>query len=329
MNRDVLFILVTDGKLYHEKLSLSQDVAAVSTSLRKPSTHEWMFTDTKHMIEIYTSDDELLRTLDNIGNTILNPQGHDDLSAEIDLLSAQFDPQFIYLMNRIAEVQLRVFTAQISHAYLTSLSQPPTPRSQSNYTLSELKNLQVELDGLVLHCEEATRLLSRQNVMDRVSDALLRGRVERMEKELDGVERIEDVMEGMVGRMTVARDLLVLEMSKLNALGQILSQLGEKITTPAQQLKGPGSNQLLLQRDTETTADTAILQSLIGIRNVDDVRKILFKGDRLDRELYDSSIQHVTNSVNETYTPVFNGLTIQEEYSRTINRSRVCRECNT
>lgn len=202
------------------------------------------------------------------------------------------------LMNRIAEVQLRLFTAQISYAYLNSLIQPPTP-SRGHYTASELKKLQTELDGLVSHCEEATRLLARQTVANAVSETLLRGKVGQMERELDGVERIEDIVNGMVGRMTVAKDLLLLDMSKLDALGQILKQLGEKVAAPTQHLEADISNQPRM-RDTETIAEIVVLQGLTGVRNVDDVRKILLKGNRLEQDLFESSIQCITDSLDET-----------------------------
>lgn len=73
-------------------LSLSRQVATLNSSLRNPSTHEWIFTDAKHLTEVYTSDDELLRTLDNISHTILNTGEHNDLPTELDLLGAQYGP---------------------------------------------------------------------------------------------------------------------------------------------------------------------------------------------------------------------------------------------
>lgn len=165
--------------------------------------------------------------------------------------------------------------------------------------MSELKTLHTEIDALVSHCEEATRLLARQSVMDQVSDTLLRGRIEKLEKELDGVERIEETLEGMIGRMTVVRDLIVFEMSKLDALSQVSSQLKEKLTSTTQNQIQDGSSQ---PRKSEITSEMVLLQSLIGIGDTDDVRKILLKGDRLDKDLFESSLQNLKNAMNEMYT---------------------------
>ena len=43
------------------------------------------------MTEIYTSDDELLRTLDNISRAVLNTADHNDLPTDLDLLGAQYE----------------------------------------------------------------------------------------------------------------------------------------------------------------------------------------------------------------------------------------------
>jgi hypothetical protein len=43
------------------------------------------------------------------------------------------------------------------------------------------------------------------------------------------------------------------------------------------------------------------LQNLIGVRDADDITKFITKGDRLDKELFDSSFQSVLGPVLETY----------------------------
>ena len=134
--------------------------------------------------------------------------------------------------------------------------------------------------------------------MDQVSETLLRCRIERMEEELDAVQRIENTLEGMIARMTVIRDLMLFETSKLDALGQVSSQLKEKFTSTAQnKLKITSS----LPRETDVVSEMENLQNLVGIGNADDAREILLKGDRLDKELFESSVQNVTGAMDETY----------------------------
>ena len=133
--------------------------------------------------------------------------------------------------------------------------------------------------------------------MDQVSDTLMRGRIEKMERELDAVERIEEVLEGMIGRMTVTRDLILFEMSKLGALSKLSIQLKEKLVPASQKKIHNGSSKL---NETEIISEMAILQNMIGIVSVDDVRKILLKGDRLDQELLESSLRQVKTAIDET-----------------------------
>jgi hypothetical protein len=52
-----------------------------------------MFADRKHINDVHSADDDLLRTLDNISNVTLSSAGGDDLSAEMDSLSAQYVSQ--------------------------------------------------------------------------------------------------------------------------------------------------------------------------------------------------------------------------------------------
>ena len=134
--------------------------------------------------------------------------------------------------------------------------------------------------------------------MERVSDTLLRGRIERMEKELDAVERIENTLEGMIGRITVARELMLYETSKLDALSQVSSQLNERLTSTTQNKLEIGSS---LPRETELASEMVELQNLVGIGNADDGRNFLLKGNRLDKELFESSVQNVTEKMDEKY----------------------------
>jgi hypothetical protein len=134
--------------------------------------------------------------------------------------------------------------------------------------------------------------------MDKVSDTLIRGSIERMERELDGVERIEDTVEAMIGRMTIVRDLLRQEMSKVDVLGQILSGLGGKLA-PSVQNKAVSQERQAVSEDVKV-AEMVALQNLIGVRNSGDVEKIVSKGDRLEKELLESNLQDVTATMDET-----------------------------
>ena len=165
--------------------------------------------------------------------------------------------------------------------------------------MAELKTLHSELDALVLHCEEATRLLARQTVTNQVSDTLLRARIEEMERELDGVERIEGTLEAMIGRTIVAKNLMLLEMSKVEALGQLLNQLGTKLPARANKVNEEVSPQDR-PRSPDISPKTLALQSLIGVRDANDITKLITKGDRLDKELFKSSSQNVLEPVRET-----------------------------
>ena len=211
----------------------------------------------------------------------------------------------VALIRRLAHVQFQLFTAQISHAYLTSLTQPPTPsRNQSNTainSLSDLKTLQSELDALVSHCEEATQLLAKQNVMDKVSDTIMRERINHIEKELDGVERIEETMEGMIGRLEVARESLELELSTVDACAQVLYQLAVNIPQDAnsrtRRIGIPKTSKWL------DVKETIILQNTLGIRSPKDIQKILQKGAKLDKELYETGLEALRSAMDETYVP--------------------------
>jgi hypothetical protein len=207
-------------------------------------------------------------------------------------------------MSRISDVQFRLFTAQVSYAYLNSLAQPPTPsRNQSNAhtnSMAELKGLQNELEGLLSHCKEATQLLSKQRVMDKVAGTLLHGNVASMERELDAVELIGDTLEEMIGRINVTRDLLVLELSKLEALSQILIDFTQDVSEATRNQSGKVSTELRLKH-IDFPKELGVLQSLIGIRNTEDVGKLLAKTDRLDQELFESSFHVVNDAIGETY----------------------------
>jgi hypothetical protein len=164
--------------------------------------------------------------------------------------------------------------------------------------MSELRTLQAELDALVAHCQDATRLLAKQRVMDRMSDTSLRERVVRLERELDGVQRIEDSLEGMIGRMAAAKNLIILEMSKLDTAGQVFCRLGESLRAPSPREMTNGNSQQQ-PKPLDAAAEMTLLQYLIGIRDADDVEKILLKADRLDKELFDASVQKVKNMLDE------------------------------
>lgn len=150
------------------------------------------------------------------------------------------------------------------------------------------------------HCEEATQLLTKQIVMDKVSDTIMRDNIDQMEKELDGVEKIEDTLEGMIGRLTTARELLELEISKINASGHLFSQLSRDLPNDgAVQAKEKSSRKVQEGIDVK---EMLILQTLVGIRNPDDIQKILEKSYKLEQGLYETGLESVRSTMEETYS---------------------------
>lgn len=148
------------------------------------------------------------------------------------------------------------------------------------------------------HYEEATQLLAKQTVMDKVSDTMMRERIDHMEKELDGVEKIEATMEGMIGRLVVARELFELEISRIGACGQLLRQLSTHLpndsTTP---IKRNGMAKTQKEIDVK---EMLILQNLLGIQNPDDIQKLQHKGFNLEKDLYESGLQTLQRTIDET-----------------------------
>jgi len=203
------------------------------------------------------------------------------------------------LISRLADAQFRLFAAQVSQAYLTSLNQAPTPsrnRSGAN-TVAEIKTLHAELDGLVSHYEEASRLLARQRIVDRMSDTSMRGRIEKMEKELDAVQQIEDILEGMIGRMTLVRDLTLFELSRFGALSQLASKSRQHIIAQSQNKPPAEPGQ---SKKPEIASDMVTLQNLVGVRDSKEVRKLLDKANLLDHDLTEASLVAINNAMQET-----------------------------
>lgn len=272
------------------------------------ANQQWMFNHVKHFDEVFTADDELLNALDTASNAILAPTEDDNLFTEIDVLSSQYF-NLSMTNDRLADVQLRLFTAQVSHAYLTSLAQPHTPSrtppNQRPNSTSDLNSLRGELETLVSSYEEATKLITKQTIANRVSETLIRRRVEKLEGELDGVQQIEAALEGMVGRTAVARELLAYEMSKITTLQELLRQAGEWCRE--------SSSETIYQRtkpeykEFSPPDEVKLLQSMLGVRNRDDVEKIMDKKRRLERDLLDASLTQIKQSTNDTYllfTPI-------------------------
>lgn len=201
-------------------------------------------------------------------------------------------------MSRLADAQFRLFAAQVSQAYLTSLNQPPTParnRSGAN-NATEIKSLQADLDTLVAQYEEATRVLARQRIMDRMSDTLVRGRIEKMEKELDAVQQLEDALEGMIGRMSLMRDLTLFEMSKFEALRQVTARSRQQLEHT--QNKPESSPER--SKKPEIPTEMVSLQNLVGVRDSDECRKLLAKANQLDQDLSQASRTVVNHALLET-----------------------------
>ena len=281
----------------------------IISSLERSSNQDWIFGNVKYFKEFVSSEEQLLQALDNLNKDILVSNEDTNLSAEIDHLSTQYISHLsmYHLTSRLSDAQFRLFTAQLSHAYLISLGQPPTPIRNTQkvhvYTLAELKSLQNEIETLVAQCQEATKLLTKQMVLDHVSVSVLQGRVDQMEKELDVVERIEVVLEDMIGRMFVLKELLLLEMSKIEAYKEILSQLGQQMAPSA--AKKSTKEDVITKKRISQTSDVSpeiiMLQSLTGIRNTPDVKRILEKKDRIDKELYEANLRHLQRTIDETY----------------------------
>jgi hypothetical protein len=129
-----------------------------------------------------------------------------------------------------------------------------------------------------------------------------------MEKELDGVESMEDCIEGMIGRLSVARDLLLLEISRIHALGEVLQPLSETLTTMATTKAATTtatarSLDVVKERGmrSEESSEMMILQNVMGIRNVDDVQRVLTRGNILDTQLFQASIKFINDTMEETY----------------------------
>jgi hypothetical protein len=197
----------------------------------------------------------------------------------------------------MADVQFRLFTAHVSQAYLTSINQPPTPRHYSTpvNTMSELKTLQSELDSLVSQFEQATRSIATQRVIDQVANTLLRSRMENIERQLDKLENLDETMENMIGRILVTRELLRIEMSKIDALVEIMSQL--TLATPDSEIDETKN----IPVDTTSIHELSVLQSLIGVRNSDEVTRIIMKSNRLDNELFELSLTEIKEGLRQTY----------------------------
>jgi len=68
---------------------MSQEISDLLFSLKTPSVHEWMFAESRHANEVYSSDDELLRMLDKISHTLLT-SNENDLSLDMDSLSSEY-----------------------------------------------------------------------------------------------------------------------------------------------------------------------------------------------------------------------------------------------
>jgi hypothetical protein len=133
--------------------------------------------------------------------------------------------------------------------------------------------------------------------MNHVSDTLIRGKIQKMEKELDGVEMMEDILEEMTGRISVTRDLLALECSKINALAELLRQLSDMMSIPRTSVTPPREGKATR---TEVSSEIMMLQQLLGLRNPDDVQKLLKRGETLDEQLFHAGIQYIKNAMDET-----------------------------
>jgi len=143
--------------------------------------------------------------------------------------------------------------------------------------------------------------MARQSVEDKLSDTLILGRIDKMEKQLEGVETLTDTLEAMIGRMTATKELLHFEASQIKAIEQMLKRMSETVSTAPPQSNGHPVAQKAKDRGIEE--EMVALQTLIGVQSPENVTKIQLKGIRMEKELFESNFGNVRSTLNETYCP--------------------------
>ena len=157
--------------------------------------------------------------------------------------------------------------------------------------------MQNELEALVSNCEEATQLIAKQTIANRVSETVIRGRVDKMEKELDGVQQIEEILEGMIGRISVAKEVLMFEISKMDAMDELLGQLSDAIPlTQEQSVNGIPRREL---QEVKLPGELLHLQNVVGVRDSEDVSKILAKKEKLEKDLFEENLGKIRETLDE------------------------------
>ena len=73
-----------------EKSLFSERINALISSLQTSPPQQWLHLHEKHLNELYSADDELLKTLENFSNSVLNGSEDDTLHSEAEALSAQY-----------------------------------------------------------------------------------------------------------------------------------------------------------------------------------------------------------------------------------------------
>lgn len=159
--------------------------------------------------------------------------------------------------------------------------------------------MQNELETLVTNCEEATQLIAKQTIANRVSETVIRGRVDKMEKELDGVQQIEEILEGMIGRISVAKEALMFEISKMDAMDELLGQLSNVVPlTQEQSVNGIPRREV---QEVKLPGELLHLQNVVGVRDSEDVSKILAKKERLEKDLFEENLGKIRETLDEKY----------------------------
>ena len=118
-----------------------------------------------------------------------------------------------------------------------------------------------------------------------------------MEKELDAVQQIEDALEGMIGRMSLVRDLVLFEMSKFEALRQVAAKSTQQLLQSTQNKPESSPER---SKKPEIPVEMVSLQNLVGVRDLDECRKLLDKARLLDQQLSETSRAAVNHTLEET-----------------------------
>ena len=74
---------------------MSKEVKSLLSSVKGDTGQQWVYSNVKHINDIYSADDELLQALEKLSSIILTSDEDKSLSTEIDTISSQFDPALL------------------------------------------------------------------------------------------------------------------------------------------------------------------------------------------------------------------------------------------